>query len=125
MATIYADGYKRISAKTAAYTLTPDDNGKIFTNRGAGGAVTFTLPPTADIPTGFNVRFFVVADQNVTVASNGSADNIVAFNDAAADSIAFSTGSEKIGSGIEVVWDGAGWLAFVMLGAETATPTVA
>jgi hypothetical protein len=126
MATIYADNYKKIAAKTAAYTLTPDDNGKVFTNRGAAGSVTFTLPPTADIPIGFNARFFnVVIDQNLVVASHGSADNIVAFNDPTADSIAFSTASERAGSGVEMVWDGTGWLAFVSLGAETATPTVA
>lgn len=31
-------------AKTADYTVIPDDVGKIFTNAGAAGAVIFTLP---------------------------------------------------------------------------------
>lgn len=110
MATIYADGYPKVAAKTANYTLTLDDNGKIFTNRGAGGAVTFTLPPTASVPVGYNARVFVVADQAVTIASNNSSDDMVAYNDAGADSVAFSTATKQIGASLMVIWDGTGWL---------------
>lgn len=81
--------------KTADYTILPGDNGFLFTNAGASGAVTFTLPTIAP---GYSFGFFVVADQTVTIASAGSNDNIVTTNDAGADSIAFSTATEKIGA---------------------------
>ena len=90
--------YCEISAKTAAYAMVPEDIGKLFTNRGASGAVTLTLPPTADIPDGWWCEVFVAANQSVTVAAP-TTDTMVAFNDAAADSVAFSTSGEKIGAG--------------------------
>jgi hypothetical protein len=116
--------FRAIEAKTASYRCTAQDHGKILTNRGASGAVTITLPPTADIVAGWSIRVFVVADQTVTVASN-TADTMTLFNDATADSLAFSTASEKIGGGVECVWDGTSWLGFVFLGIETQTPVVA
>lgn len=114
--------WKDVVAKTADYTVTAADNNTIFTNQGAVGAVVFTLPTIAK---GLRYRFFVEADQNVTVASVVS-DTLVVFNDAAADSIAFSTSSEKIGGSIEVIAnaDATKWLVFVNLGAETQTPTI-
>lgn len=118
------DAFKTISAKTAAYQVLPSDHGKIFTNRGASGSVTFTLPNTADIQTGWNCRFFVVADQNIVVSSYGSSDDIVTFNDAGADTITLSTAGELIGFGCELVWDGTSWLTFVNQG-ETQTTTIA
>jgi hypothetical protein len=116
--------FEDVEAKTASYTLVPDDINVMFTTRGAGGAITFTLPPTAELTAGWNASFFNVADQDIIVAAN-TADTMVTFNDAAADSVAFSTSGEQIGGGIRVVWDGTGWLTFVFLGAETQTPTIA
>lgn len=112
-----------IEAKTAAYTLLPSDNGKIFTNRGAAGAVTFTLPTPSEALTGVEYTFIVVAGQNVTVAGTG-ANDIVAFNNAASASVAFTTAAELIGGGVKMVCDGTSWLAFVNLGSETQTPTI-
>ena len=40
-AAVAAEG---VTAKTAAYTVLQSDTGKIFTNSGASGSVTFTLP---------------------------------------------------------------------------------
>jgi hypothetical protein len=117
--------YRNISAKTAAYQILPGDIGKLFTNAGATAAVTLTLPPVADLSVGWWCRFYVAADQSLTIASSGSADNIAAFNDLTADSIAFSTSGEKIGAGGELVWDGTQWLAFLNLGSDAQTPTVA
>lgn len=120
-------GYKaglgaRMTAKTADYTVLDSDNGTIFTNSGAAGAVIFTLPATAK--RGLEFTFNVVADQSVTVTA-GTADTLIAFNDLAADSIAFSTAAEKIGGTIRIVGDGSKWIAQVGLGAETQTPTIA
>lgn len=114
--------YEQIEAKTADYQVKKDDLGKLFTNRGATAAVNFTLPKKAELLAGWNCRFFVVADYGVTVTA-GDADTLVVFNDAAADSIAFSTTSEIIGAGVEVIYDGTGWLCFVTAG-ETQTPTI-
>lgn len=89
----------RETAKTADYTITAADNGTLFTNTGASGAVVFTLPTKA---AGLVYHFKVIADQTVTVASAGSADDLVTFNDAGSDSVAFSTSGEKIGASIRV-----------------------
>ena len=116
--------YKEIIAKTADYVMKADDIGKLFTNRGASGAVTLTLPPTNTIENGWGVDVFVVADQNLTVETP-DADTLVAFNDANADSAAFSTASEKVGGGGRFIWDGTGWLFFANLGMDSQTITIA
>lgn len=109
-------------AKTTDYTVTDADRNIRFTNAGASGAVIFTLPATAKL--GLEYWFNVVADQNVTVTA-GTADTLIVFNDIAADSIAFSTSSEKVGAALHVYGNGSKWVVEVMLGAETQTPTIA
>ena len=96
-------------AKTANYTILPSDNGKLFTNTGASGAVTLTLPALAP---GYKFGFFVVANQNLTVSS-AAGNDIVVFNDAAASTLAFSTTNEKIGGMlvVESNLDGTKWYA--------------
>jgi len=115
--------FSTVVAKTANYTVLPADNNALFTNQGAVGAVTFTLPTIAR---GLRYRFFAEAGQALTVASV-VADTMVVFNDAAADSISFSTAAEIIGGGMEVIAnaDATRWLVFVNLGAETQTPVIA
>lgn len=93
----------RVQVKTANYTVVSADSGSIFTTTGATAAVNFTLPAIADGP--FIFWFINGADQNMTVTS-GTADTLVAFNDLTADSVAFSTASEKIAGAIMVVCDG-------------------
>src|SRR3990167_5933595 len=112
MSTIHgaAPLYQPIEAKTASYTVKPEDLGKLFTNRGAGGSVTFTLPTTAEVFSGWWCEFFTaVLAQNVIIAA-GTADKMVTFNDIAADSVALSTASERAGAGVRVVHDGTGWV---------------
>ena len=111
-----------VEIKTADYTITPADFGKTFTNRGDGGAIVFTLPAVTTAFSGCWVRFFIVADQDFTIAS--TADEMIAFNDVDANAIAFTTNSEQVGSSVLMLCDGTSWLAIVNLGAETATPTV-
>lgn len=95
-------------AKTANYTVLGSDNGKLFTTTGAGAAVTFTLPA---VKSGYCYGFLNAADQNMTVAS-AEGDNIVTVNDLSADSVAFSTSSEKIGAFVKLYTNSAGtkWL---------------
>lgn len=115
-------GWTRVMAKTANYTVLEADNNTLFTNRGATGGVTFTLPATPKL--GLRYGFYVVADQDLKVAA-GTGDTLVTFNDAAADSVAFQTASEKIGGYFEVIGDGTGWLVISHLAAEAQTITVA
>jgi hypothetical protein len=114
--------WKRFQSKTANYTIVAADNFTLFDNTGAVGAVTFTLPALAN---GYCFGFRVTADQTVTVAS-AEGDNIVAFNDAAADSLAFSTGGQKVGGGLALFSNPAvtQWIA-INQSAGTNTVTVA
>lgn len=108
--------------KTADYTVLASDRGTMFTNTGAVGAVNFTLPTLAP---GLKYGFRVVADQSVTVTS-AAGDDIVAFNDASADSVAFSTGGAKVGGVFIVQSNAAGTKWYVDVrsaGANTVTVT--
>ncbi len=89
---------QKFVTKTADYTVLTTDNLTAFDNRGAIGAVNFTLPAIAN---GLSYNFRVVADQSVTATST-EGDNIEAFNDAAADSVAFSTGGAKVGGEFQI-----------------------
>lgn len=100
-------GFNNIVPKTADYTVLESDNGTLFTNRGAAGAVNFTLPATAE--KGLTYGFYVVADETVTVTA-GTADTMITFNDALADSVAVLTASQKIGTLFVVIGDGTGWM---------------
>jgi hypothetical protein len=105
-------------AKTANYTVgtvATDVVGTIFSNRGAAGAVTFTLPtPTA----GTYYFFSSVVAQTMTITA-GSAI-AVSVNNAACTSIAYSTASQQIGSFAVAIADGTQWL-LVNIGTNTAT----
>lgn len=111
----------RIINKTASYTVTPDDFGSVFTTRGAGGAVTFTLPAASAVNVNEFVLFVNVADQNMIVA--GADEGLVVFNDLTADSIAFQTSSEKIGGAFLAISDGTSWIV-TPLATEVQTITV-
>jgi hypothetical protein len=108
-------------AKTASYTVTPADFGSVITTRGAGGAVTFTLPAASAGNKGDWVLFWNVVDQNMIVA--GADEGLVVLNDLTADSIAFQTSSEKIGGAFLAISDGTSWCV-VPLATETQTVTV-
>lgn len=114
-----------VTAKTADYTVVAGDNNKVFTTRGAGGAVNFTLPALSAVHAGWSCTFFNEADQNMTVTA-ADVDTMVVVNDLAADSIAYSTASEKIGATCKVtVNDNASkWLVQEMSN-EITTATIA
>lgn len=116
-------GYRIVSAKTGDYTVVAADSGKLFTTSGASGAVNFTLPAVASVSAGWTATFFNAANQNMTITAPST--KLVAFNNTGATSIAFSTSSEKTGAGVTIVFDGSVYLAFVNLGTETQTPTIA
>lgn len=107
-------------AKTANYTILQQETGSLYTNTGATGAIVFTLPTLSAY---LAFRFLVVADQSVTIAS-AAGDDMVVYNDASADSVAFSTSGQKIGGSVLVFANGAGtkWYVFnTSAGANTIT----
>lgn len=113
-----------VVAKTTAYTITAADSGKVLTNRGAAGSVTFTLPTVAAGFDGVDVIIMaVVAAQNVVIAAQ-TTGQIVTFNDAAANSITISTTSEIIGAAFRAICDGTSWLLLPYLN-EGQTVTIA
>ena len=96
-----------VEAKTGNYTLQQADSGKMLTNRGAGVAIIITLPATG-ILGGFYVLVYVIANATVAVTT-ASLDTLITFNDALADSVAYSTVGEKIGGCFLVFYDGTAW----------------
>lgn len=107
-----------VVAKTGNYTILDpyttgggDRSGTIFTNRGAGGAVVFTLPAPVARLRGCFYEFLGHADQNITIQT-ATVDTLIALNDVAADSIAMSTAGAKIGAHCRLVCDGTSWFAY-------------
>jgi len=108
----------RIQNKTADYTVLQADSGTIFTNYGDGDAITYTLPTS---PTkGWFAVFVNTVAQDMTITA-GTADTLIAHNDAAADGVAFSTGSNEIGQAVLVFSNGT---VFIALALTTGTLTV-
>jgi hypothetical protein len=105
-----------IYRKTTNYTVVAADNGLLFL---ATAAATFTLPTKQN---GLAFRFAQTADANLVIS--GSADLIHKGN-AAANTVTFSTASEKIGSHVlvECLYTAAGTLKWLVtnLGGTTAT----
>lgn len=93
---------RRVVPKAASYTIVPpmDSPGTTFTNKGAVGAINFTLPAATRALLGWYYRFKVVVDQSVTIVT-ATADTMLVFNDLAADSLAVSTGGQKLGALME------------------------
>lgn len=77
-------------------TVTAADNGDLFV---ATAAATFTLPTKAH---GLSFEFLQTADANMVITSASSSDDIIAKGDAGADTLTFSTSSEKIGSRVRI-----------------------
>lgn len=105
------DGYRRADngcagrgpfAKTAAYTVLATDAGKIFTNTGAAGAVTFTLPT---VKAGMRFNFAVVAAQTLTLLATGGAK----INGSAANGTFAAAGTQANVGNVEVWSDGTNW----------------
>lgn len=70
MSTLNGRGRRTVEVKTADYTIVADtDNGKTFTNEGAGAAVTFALPAAT---VGQWYRFVAKAAQEIRLDPNGT-----------------------------------------------------
>jgi hypothetical protein len=103
------------SAKTASYSVLPEDDGLTFTTRGhTSGTITFTLPPVNRLAAGWSARFFGIGAGEFKVAST-EGDNIVCHNDVDLDSVNFLTSGDIIGSAVTMEFDGTSFLAFLSL----------
>ena len=107
-----------ITTKVEDYTVLLTDTGHIFTTYGATENVNFTLPTT--LKKGAWFLFLNSVDYNMTI-TGGTADTLITFNDAGADSVAASTTSEKIGAAIMAVCDGNKWHVFGIAVGHTYT----
>ncbi|HEX5103954.1 MAG TPA: head decoration protein [Pirellulaceae bacterium] len=107
-----------IYRKSTNYTVVAGDNGLLFL---ATAAATFTLPTKEN---GLAFRFAQTADANLVI--QGSADLIHKGN-AAANTVTFSTASEKIGSQVlvECLYTNTGTLKWLVTNLGATTPTVA
>lgn len=117
-----AAGAPIIEVKTASWTATAADSGKKFLVVGATGAVVCTLPAIADGPFAFSV--YNGSDQNLTMTA-AAVDTAITYNDLAADSVAFSTASEKIGGSFEVLCDGTSLFVLARICSSYQNVTVA
>lgn len=99
-------------AKTADYTIATgtDPSGTLFTNRGAGATVNFTLPAPAAALAGVFYDFLGIADFAILVKT-ATADTLIALNDITADSVAMSTATQLIAGYMRVICDGTSWIA--------------
>lgn len=84
--------------------------GTIFTNRGATGSVTATLPTPSLANIGHWYEFQVHANQSLIVAG-AAAGAIATVGNAAADNVGFQISSKKIGRRLKVTSDGTQWYA--------------
>lgn len=98
------NGFRRVvTAKTASYSVTTADCGKVFSNYGATAAVYFDLPAVSTV-TGCEYTFLVSAATSVIVNPNGT-DYIKVMTNAAGDSLT----NAVAGSVLRLFSDGYQW----------------
>lgn len=119
-----SQGRTIVKSAMADLTLVAGNNGATVLLTYAG-ASTVNLPAIAP---GLEFEFWNLVDQNLTIVTAGSADNIVCMGDIAADQIAISTMSEKLGVGLRIFSRYSSDLAtlkwhVVCLSEATVTPT--
>jgi hypothetical protein len=96
------------------YTVTDTQNNTLFIVN-PSGACTITLPAIT-ASRGLRYGFYSIADQNMIIQSAVAGD-LIGLGNAAADTLTFSTSSEKIGAMAEVVgYNNASWLCEVKQG---------
>jgi len=109
-----------ITNKTADYVVTAADTGTIFTNAGDGDDIEYTLPALA---AGLHYWFTQDTDNELKVTSP-EGNNIVAYNDATASSVAYTTASEQIGALLYFFCDGTVWRYLAQAGGTGAEHTI-
>ncbi|HNR14402.1 MAG TPA: hypothetical protein PKM59_13935 [Thermodesulfobacteriota bacterium] len=108
-------------AKTADYTLKLEDNGRIFTNKAAQGAVTLTAP-NGTVPVGWHVYIAPMADQ--VLGFDPKPDTAQVYIKGAAQAAGKLVSVTDIGDFMHLVWDGTDWLCFASINGADADITV-
>lgn len=99
MSTMNGRAQRTVEVKTANYTvLAGTDNGKTFTNEGASGAITFSLPAAT---VGQWYRFKAKAAQELRVDPNGTETIALPSSGAQQAAGAYLT-MDAIGEGFEI-----------------------
>lgn len=105
------------TAKTAAYTILASENGCGFTNLGASGAITLTLPPAV---VGLHYYFSVEVAQELRIDPSGS-ETISLPSDGVPGAAGKYLTANAIGETVHLVCAKAGsWRAFAAHGTWTA-----
>lgn len=110
--TVYGGWAHPHEAVTASRNVSEFASGTTFTNRGAAGTVTLTLPAAGPALAGWNIRVIRLAAQSLVVQTT-ALDTLVISADAAADSVTIAT----IGHGVEIWCDGTQFYALLLPGA--------
>jgi hypothetical protein len=114
--------FANVVLKSADYSLVAADNGKTVV---LTGAANITLPVASATVGPYHLAN--IADNNCAILAPASNDTLISINDAAADSVAFSTASNKIGtfaSCFAVDVDGAGTYKWFVTNSGGTTRTV-
>jgi hypothetical protein len=98
MSTISGRERLGVFAKTANTTLTNNDCGKVFTNEGAAGAITFALPAAT---VGMRFRFQVLVAQELRIDPNGT-ETIGLPSTGAQQAAGKYITADAVGEGIEI-----------------------
>lgn len=114
------DGLSPVSTtvvKTADYTVTVGDSGRTFTNTGASGAVTFSLPAAV---AGLRYRFRVGVAQQLRIDPNGSETISLPSTGAPSAGGAYIV-ADAVGESVDIQCVEAGsWTVFGFTGTWTA-----
>lgn len=119
--TVEKRGLKKVMAKTAAYTLVPEDLGAIVTNKGASGSVTLT-GPNAIVPVGWWFDMAVMADQ--ALVFDPKPDTAECYIKGAGGGAGKYVSVTDIGDFVRWVWDGTDWLGYLSISGADADITV-
>lgn len=111
--------YSTATSTSTSVTFTSANFGQCFLWSPSGTA-TATLPANG-AAAGSWIWVFLLTNQTVTISA-ATADTLITVNDTAADSVAFSTTSLKIGSSVFFISNGSVWFALNM---GTTTMTIA
>lgn len=94
---------RNVSDNTSNFTIRAHQDNYIFTNAGASGNITFTLPACSSVKDGFRVTFLVKAAQNIILSPSGT-DQIMLLTNAGGNTI----GNKIVGSTISLVSNSGG-----------------
>ena len=116
--TVHGQYITTVEEKTASYTIVAQtDNGKCFTNNGASGAITFSLPAAT---VGQRYRFAVREAQELRIDPNGTETISLPSSGVAQAAGAYLT-ADAAGETVEIMCVETGtWAVFGYTGTWTA-----